>query len=233
MTGLDYISAALRLCGVVAPGETVGGPEGADGLSALNRMLDGWSMELGAILSETQESFTLTSSDESYTIGATGDLTTTRPIRVIAAVIRDSSSNDYTLRVVTNHEYQEIVTKEPGDGVPRIMAYNPAYPNATITFFPPPDTGYTFRLTSLKPLAAVTLAGSYSVAPGYDDAIIYNLAYRLGMEYGAPNLAGIYEHATKLYSALKLGNMEVDELTLDPNLPTSFGRWDIQTGDYI
>jgi hypothetical protein len=39
MTGLDFIKAALRRCGVLAAGETPEADDGAHGLACLNRML--------------------------------------------------------------------------------------------------------------------------------------------------------------------------------------------------
>lgn len=41
-TARDVVTAALRLIGALAAGETADAPEAADGLAALNRMMHGW-----------------------------------------------------------------------------------------------------------------------------------------------------------------------------------------------
>ena len=230
MTGLDYVVAALEILGVYTPGETLSDADANSVLNQGNRMLDSWSADLEAVYAETQEDFTLTSSDESYTIGPTGDFVTVRPLSVLRAYTRDTDGSDHKMSIVSNREYQDIILKESGDSIPRVMSYNPTNPNGTILFYPPPDLGYEFRITSLKPLASMTLAGSYVVPPGYDDTIVWNMAVLNAPKFGKAgmigsaldktSIAGIANHK---YKALLISNLSTTTPEVDPAMPYSNG----------
>ena len=60
MTALEIVTAALRLIGVAATGETLSASESADGLQALQIMLDSWSNQGLMVYARTTETLTLT-----------------------------------------------------------------------------------------------------------------------------------------------------------------------------
>lgn len=229
MTGLDYVTAVMEVLGIYDIGEGVNGSDSAGILRQINRMLDTWSSDLGTVYAETTESFTLTSGNESYTLGSTGTLSTTRPVEILAAHIRDTDDSDHELDVIPNREFQDILAKDDGDTRPRVMAYNPTNPNATITFYPIPDSNYTFRLTSLKPLASMTLAAEWAAPPGFQDAIVWNAAVKCGPTYEV-NVGNILDRASiagqayTLYQNLTIAFTDVVQRDGDPALPTKSGN---------
>lgn len=226
MTGLEYIKGALEILGVYSPDNDLEDSDGNLGLRFLNAMLDGWTADVGPVYAETQESFALTTAKIQYTIGPTGDFVTTRPVNMIRASIRDAQDVDHKLDLQPNSEYQDFALKDPGSSLSWALGYNMTFPNVTLLFYPPPDSSYSLRLTSYKALSAATLASTYSVPPGYDESIIWNLAVRLAPTYGRGNLIGsatdstsISGQAAAMYRRVLLTNLEPTGVNLDPMQP--------------
>jgi hypothetical protein len=59
-------------------------------LGKLNAMLESWSLDRRMCYSVTQESFALTASTGTYTIGSGGAFNTARPTKILNAFVRDS-----------------------------------------------------------------------------------------------------------------------------------------------
>ncbi len=234
-TGRDLVTASLRLMNGAQGGETPDASSANDALSALNRMLGTWNAQLGSIYCETQESFTLTASTAGYTWGTGGTLNSARPQQVLQASIRMGSAPntaDYLLTIITNQAYQEITDKTVGVSLPMYMAILPSYPLMTVTMWPIPDQNYTLRTTSKKPLTAITLDTTISYPEGYEEAIIYNLAKRLGLEWGTGGDAGINAIADETKNAIWQQALTPEIMELDPYLPTvrRTAGWDWRTG---
>lgn len=198
MTGLDLVSAALRKIGAVASGETVDAASSTDALAELNRMLATWSTEGLLIYSKVRETFTLTGGVGSYSMGPGATLDTTRPMKIVDAAI-SISGLEYRLRVITVDEYARVTLKSL-QGIPGYLYPEGTYPNETLNLYPVPTTNYTLVTYSAKPLSSVaTLSATISFPPGYEDALVYNLAVRLAPEYGrqVPDVVGAIAVNTK------------------------------------
>ena len=220
MTGLTLIKAAMRKARILASGEDPSGSETVEALETLNNMLERWSVDLGGLFFETQETFTLTAGTATYSIGASGDFDTVRPTQILNLSVRDSSDLDFPILVVTNHEYERIINKTPGNARPYIAKYNPSNPLGSLTLYPTPDQSYTIRLASKKPLLSVGINSAYATPPGYNETIINNLAYILSAgEYGLGNSAALKEMADHGYMILKRDNFQIETLIYDQYLP--------------
>jgi len=172
LTGRELITGALEILGVQSGNQSLRDANANIGLRFLNSMLDSWSSKMDAVYAETQESFTLTSADSEYTIGPSGDFVTTRPLKFLRAKVRDVQDIDHNLNLMPNKEYQDYLLKTPGDSLPWAMGINMTNPNVEIFIYPPPDTTYSLRLTTLKALADATLSSTYTTPPGYDLTIM-------------------------------------------------------------
>ena len=166
MTGLEYIKAAMRLCGALDGMETPKGEEGDDALNALNRMMRSWSAEIGPISSKKLITHTLTAGTFRYTIGVASyqtdpvtydDIVTYRPQQILEAHVRVNDV-DEPLKIVTFQEYQRISSKDPGDSIPEILGYNPSASSGVIYLWPPPLGAYSLRLTTLLSFKEFTLS---------------------------------------------------------------------------
>lgn len=187
-TGNSLVSDALRKIQRLESGGTATTQELADGVVEINRMLGAWTAQMGPIFSETADSLTWTSGNASRTIGTGADFSVSRPQKILSAFYRDSSSKDSELPVWTHQEYQAIGDKTTTGSIPGLIAYNPTFAAGfgTLFIYPVPTASVTIRLVSLKPLSDLTGAGTVSLPPAYEDAIVLNLALRLADgDYGA------------------------------------------------
>ena len=189
MTAQDIIDQALLELGETAAGETPTTEERNDGLRKLNQLLDSWNAEQLAIPYLKVESFPLTGA-ETYTIGTGAtDFDTARPLSVKAAFIKSAAGASQEADVVGATVWAQIRDHSRTGLFAEVLFYNPDWPSGKIYLSPMPGSG-TLELSSLKPLT--TFAGleiDVDLPPGYDRALVFNLAADLAPQYGRdPNL---------------------------------------------
>lgn len=205
-TALDLIKGAMRLIGAIESGETPSSEETSDGLSALNAMMDAWSIERLMVYQILQENFTLSAGTASYTIGSGGTWNTTRPTRIDSAFIRDSSGQDYPIEIITKEQYDAIWLKTT-QSLPEQLFYDPAYPLGTVYWYCVPDASYTAYINSWKQLQSFAgLTTVLALPPGYERAIKYNLALEIAPEYNRMPSAVLAQIANESKAAIKSMN---------------------------
>ena len=228
-TGRDLVTASLKKIGALAPSESLASSEASDGLAELNRMIASWSNDgllLHAITAETP--LTLTAGDGTYTLGASGDITT-RPQKIESALIRDGST-DYPVDILTLEEFAAITQKSTQSTYPSALYDDGGFPQRTITLYPVPSAAHKLVLFTKRALTAIaTLDTSVSLPPGYEDALIYNLSERLAPEYGKQVPEIVHLIAVETKAAIKRQNHRPSLLTVDSALRAR-GGFDINTG---
>lgn len=202
ISALDIITSAAKKIGVVFKSEALDADEANDGLTALNDMLDTWSNDDLATVSDTLESFPLTTV-ASYTIGAGGNFNTARPINISSVIVRVGNI-DYTLAPITLDQYQEdIALKSIQSPIPKFYNYDNGYPLGTFRIYYVPNGG-TLYLQSSKPLSNLSaLTTVVDLPPGWKRALIYNLAIELAPEYGAEVSTIVQQNAKTSLGAIK------------------------------
>lgn len=181
-TASAIIKRAMRLIGTLAAGETPSAAEQADALESLNAMLDAWRNESLAVYALRDETLTLTGA-ASYTIGPTGALNTTRPVKIEAAYQRVGTT-DYPLRFASAIAWGKLAAKSTTKtSVADWLYYEPSYPLGNLWLYPTPTTG-VLHLTTWTPLASFAASDDVALPPGYQEALTYHLAIRLAPEYG-------------------------------------------------
>lgn len=176
----------MRLAGALGKGETADDDEAADGLTALNAMLDAWQLERLMVYQIVQGSYTWAASTSSRTIGSGGNFNATRPHKIDSAFVRDSSNYDYPLVVLEDRQlYDAIVNKTVESNLPQWLFADQAYPLTVLYLYPVPSAQVTLRLNTWQTLQSFSaLTTSLSLPPGYERAIVFNLAVELSAEYG-------------------------------------------------
>lgn len=191
----SIISQAARKIAVLGRGQTMSADEYQDALTSLNSMMSTLSTNTGLIFNNSRETFTLTGA-ASYTVGVGQTFNTTAPILISAAYITIGDVN-YPLRQLNDQEYAEIPFKTL-TGIPDSFYYNKDSPIATIFIYPIGTSGYSFTMSSLKPFDAFAdLTTDYSLPPGGEDMLAYNLAKRLCAEYENPVPSEVRQMAEK------------------------------------
>jgi len=220
-TPSTMIVRSLQLIGEKGIGETLTAAEETAYLAVLNSMMESWSLERLMVYHILDEVFTLTAGDGSYTIGTGGDFNTTRPLKIEGAVIRDTDDADSGVEILGADAWRRIVLKtSTGNSYPSYLYYDAQYTSArgVINLWPEPQAGLRLVISSWKQLQTFALISTtLALPPGYERAIIYNLAIELagGMIEPAPSVVKI---ARESKGAIKRVNVPDMSMTLNPAL---------------
>lgn len=223
-TAREVIKGSLRLLGVLGRGVPLSAEDAADGLEALNDMLDAWSIEELMIPSITEEDFTLVAGTAAYTIGSSQTFNTTTPIAIDEAKIVDANNNQYDVEIVTLRDWNKI-NDHTVQGRPYQLYYERPSGTGTINLYFTPDTAETLRLFSVKPLTNFTGLSMTHVFPNeYSLALKFNLAVFMAAEHGKTPRADVVAIADETKRNIKMQNFEPELLTVDDGLLNRNGR---------
>jgi hypothetical protein len=231
VTVINLIKRAMRLNGVASIGEAPGADEAVDMLAALNAMLDEWATEKLMLYAPTLDVIPLTVGMQSFSVGPTGDTVTARPVEIDAASYIQYNSLSYPLHIATLAEYNALTLKSLSTQIPEALWYQPGYPNATVTLYPTPTAAMTLNLWSWKAIGGFTnQADEVQLPPGYENAIVYNLAVQSAPEFGIESPPTVQKRAILSKKSLKRVNFEPQILSLAGVAPTKDGRFNILGG---
>lgn len=210
LTGI--ITPALQALGQVAAGASPSTEEQADCLIALNAMVMGLNNE--GLMAYTNEEQTLTTaaSDASYTIGASGDVNTTRPVDVLAAWAVDASDiSRPPMRIINDDEYAGIADKTTEGDYPTRLLYRPsvgASLHGTIIVWPVPNATRTVKLLLRVPLTEFAAVSTTLVlAPGWEEMFMANFCVRIAPIFERSAPPDIKELARTSKGNIKRANM--------------------------
>jgi hypothetical protein len=176
-TGLDMVTSAMKIIGVLGQNETPTSSEAQDGLVALNDMLDSMSIDRSFIYTITQHNFPLVSGTSAYLIGNGGSINIDAPRKLDNVFIRINSV-DYPLKEINNQDYDSIAYKLNGS-FPQFYYYDAGFPYGTITIYGVPTQG-TLYFDTWSPLTKfANLTTQYSFPLGYYRYLRYALAQEL------------------------------------------------------
>lgn len=217
MTVAELIRGALRKLGVLASSETPTAAEESDALATLNAMLDSWAGERLALFATLRSTYTLTIGLNPHTIGTGGTFSTTRPVRIDRASIvpQQEPGAELPLALLSDAEWQETQAKEQ-DGRPTSLWIESAYPLMKLHFNPVPDVADTLILYTWQQLGRFASASAdFDFPPGYERAILFNLAVELAPEYGAVPSNDLLRIADESKSTLKRLNYRPSPMRCD------------------
>lgn len=193
----QLIKRSLRLIQAIPKGDFE--PEQgelADAFEALQHLFDEISSERFGQFTIVRESFTLTASDEQYSIGSGADFDTSRPKKILNSYIQDASF-DYPVKVVARENYSAIPDKTT-TGRPRYLYYEETYPNGRIELYPVPDKAYLLYIESWKELTKPTaVTDTVNLPSEYVQFFVNQLAVDLAPEYGT-EAAGSVQRSAQL-----------------------------------
>jgi hypothetical protein len=229
-TVIDIIKRAYKLIGVYSIGETPTADESIDGLTALNAMLDEWATESLMTYVKTLDTITLTPNTSVYTIGPTGTTVAGRPEAIDDSSYIDYLGVSYPLTVVSMAEYNAITLKTTTTTMPCVLWYKDDFPNGTVTLWPTPTVSMSMKLWSIKPLGGyLNLTDVVTLPPAYENAITFNLAMALAMEFNAPIPAMLAKNAVTSKKKIKRINYEPLKMGFRGDIP-SHGVFNVFTG---
>ena len=186
-TAGDQINGALRLLGVLAEGETPSASMSQDALTALNQMIDSWSIERLSVYNTIDQVFTWPAGTYQKHLGPSGDFVGLRPVQLDdSTYYRDPGTNvSFGIKMINQQQYNGIAVKTVTSTYPQVMWINMEYPDIQMTIYPVPTRELEWHFVSVQELTQpATLGTDIAMPPGYLRAFKYNLACEIAPEFG-------------------------------------------------
>lgn len=226
----DLIRASMRKIGVLSAGEPLPANEGADALETLTQLVSAWSTEtlLIPVVGTVQKQ--LIQGQAEYTIGIypgetipDNHIETSRPMKFIAALIRDEYGTDYPQEAIYVKTYNRI-SRKTNESRPSRFYVREGWPLNTILFESVPYANETLHLEVIQPLSEILptacLTDVINLPPGYERTLVYNLAMDLADEWGKQPSNMIAVTATEGKKWIKRNNYRPLVLGMDRALVT-------------
>jgi hypothetical protein len=233
-TAGDQINGALRLIGQLAEGETPSAATSQDALTAMNQMIDSWSIERLAVFSTQDQVFMWPPGAISRTLGPTGDFVGNRPILLDdSTYFRDPANNiSFGIKILNQQQYNGIAVKTVTSTYPQVIWVNMTYPDIEMYIYPVPTKVLEWHFVSVSELTQpATLATVLSFPPGYLRAFRYCLACEIAAEFGVEPSPQVSRIAMTSKRNLKRINNPDDIMSLPYSIVGTRQRYNIFAGN--
>lgn len=234
MTILELITDALHEIGVTSAVDAPNGEDATLGLLRLNKLFDNLNAQQRMVYASTFDTYTLTPSLNPHTIGASGGTwtVTSRPESIEAAnlIIGDIR---HPLSIRDAQWWSGISVPELQSDIPTELYYEKAWPLGKVWLYPEPSAAYEIELLTRVVLGSVALYDTFTLPPGYQDAITLTLAEDLVAPSRVPMPQNLPMKATKARGRVWTANAVIPRLrTADDGLGGGRSTWDYRTGRY-
>lgn len=224
---LDLIDAAYRQVRGVNDTAPITAFERENGLFSLRMMLDEWSANQLTVPAVVREQFTTACGQDVYRMGPDGDWDTARPTLILDMRV-NFGGVDLPVALVGYDDYAAIRLKTLSVNPPQVAWPDYAHPLCNVTLYPVPGAALTITTVSEKPLQDVRgMFDKMEFPPGYEAAIVHNLALRLGAQDALTATV-----AANALRQLKARNQRKTTLGMDPMLRGNGRRFDIRSGSW-
>ena len=234
-TAGDQINGALRLIGQLAEGETPSAATSQDALTAMNQMIDSWSIERLAVFSTQDQMFMWPPGAISRTLGPTGNFVGNRPVLLDdSTYFRDPANNiSFGIKILNQQQYNGIAVKTVTSTYPQVIWINMTYPDIEMYVYPVPTKVLEWHFVSVSELTQpATLATVLTFPPGYLRAFRYCLACEIAAEFGVEPSPQVSRIAMTSKRNLKRINNPDDIMSLPYSIVASRQRYNIFAGNY-
>jgi hypothetical protein len=190
--GPGLLYPALRKAGVtLGPQRKPSPAQYQDGLEELNRLIGSLNCDRLFIYTQDRYVAPLTES-KTYTIGlsndpnVTPDLALPRPQKIESAnvISPGDPAIRYALGVVDSLAWPQIGVQDSPGGIPSVLYDDYAYPMSTLYLYPQASSGYLLEMYCWHLVPTFFSADDFVyLPPGYEDALVLNLAVRLAPHF--------------------------------------------------
>lgn len=206
-TALEIITDALAEIGAHEVGQTVPAADADLCLRHLNRLLELWSNSPAAYPVLPSVSITLNGAS-SYTVGPSGDVVATRPLRIDSATATDSAGREYRVNVLSRAEWDAIAVKDIEASPPSDIWYDAQSTNGRVQVYPK-ASGYTLSIKGPGLVALFSgLSDALTLPAGYASALVLGLALSVAPSFQVPASADLRMRAAGALRSVKRTNTE-------------------------
>ena len=222
------VTRAMRKLGVLPRGREPKETELADCKAELRSMLDTWRLEKLMVVANSIVDFELDPAKRIYTYSAASnsDFVGERPVSILGASISDGATQ-WPLDEMTVKEYSQLNGQADAPGTPTRFCFIKTYPQAQFGLDCLPLEP-SIRLVVQAPIVTLPAVDTteFELAPGYEDALFYNLALRIAPDFEVQPDQVTIAMAGSAKRLIKQANFELPEVS--PRHPHSGGeRFDI------
>lgn len=188
------IARALRILGVLPQGVSATATQISEASASLNGLVKALESDGMPLWGIKEQSITPVASTRVYRIGEGQTVNIPKPLKVIDAFYRHTSSNsDTPLMIITRMEYNALGNKFV-TGTPSQIYYDPQRAYGDLYVYPVPiasfASSHTLQIVYQRPFEDFDASGDEPDFPQeWFDAITYLLADRLAPEYGVASEA--------------------------------------------
>jgi hypothetical protein len=192
---IDVASDALTSIGQAGQGQSISPEMSQQALRVCNRMIAKWSIQRLFLYIITTRTFTLTANLQDYTLGPSatgaGSFVGSRPdlIESCYATLPGGSFKG-EMSVLDRPKWgaiQDLGATTSANGVPQSIYPEYLYPNMAFHVWPVPANNCSLTLGTWEQLQQfVTIFDTLNLPPGYEEAIVLNLAMELASYYDMP-----------------------------------------------
>jgi hypothetical protein len=232
-TGLQVITDALKLIGVVAGHEVPTSAEQQDSLARLNEMIDQWGTHAQTMYVPRRVVVPLVAGTQTYSLGVGGVINYPAPMTIDAASFVVSSSvppTEVFLDVASDQAYVGQPIKTLTGAPPQAVSYTRGAPLGEIWVWPVPSVATTLVLYWREPVQQFPdLVTPVDLLPGYAKALRTNLALELAPEFGRQVDPFVLQLARESLADVKRANFPYTEIGMDAGLVDGGGGYNILT----
>lgn len=241
ISGTDICIDALQELNVIQAGDVPDGTMMDFVGKKLKRLFDSWNAKQAAAYADLFSTFTLTAHLSPHTIGLTANtptwvVTVTRPQRIEYASLIMAGTTDVFLPITLRDRewYDALTVPDLETAIPTDLYYNPSWPNGSLFFYPVPSVAKQVLLVTKVALAQLELTDTFTLPPGYQDAVTLTLSEEIAGPYGkagSPIALDVARRARERRSVIFDNNVLVPSLqTQDAGMPGGGGT---PTGNYL
>ena len=224
VTGTTFMRGALRCIGQLRPGRGPGPSELIDATYVFNRMLDYLGIDRGNIFTIAINQYPLTAGKQSYQMGPSvvaPDWPALRPVKIDIAnlIITSNVASPLTqpLAIWDDVAWASIALKATPSTLPQGIFNDGGNPVSTIWTWPAESIGGNLVELYTQTFQQILDITQQLVFPdGYCEALTYNLAVRLSIEWGRPLNPGVAELAKETLAAIQRINAPHPVLHCEP-----------------
>lgn len=205
VTAADLIASALQLIGVGAAGEPLSPEDANSAFNSLNDVLELLSLQNMAVYSGAVASFTIPP-QATYTIGATGDLVTTRPVNFNDCGMLYQGER-FPIQIIGQGQYDRIPIPGQTGIIPEVVLWVNDFPLGRLTFWPVPSQAITVVLSYDTILTQITnLATTVSLPMGYTTYLEAAIAIKEAPKHGKAIPQSVMDQAVNTLAMIKTAN---------------------------
>lgn len=231
----DIIAYAQRASGLLGVGQVALPQDTSDAQTALMLMLQQWRQKRWLVFRLDNVIFPLLPTKGDYTIGVAGttpapDVVVSgnfRPANVQSCFLRQEVGSgpnsypvDFPMRILESRQQYDQIALKSLQSWPASIFYDPTIPNATIKVWPIPIQNLFSLYVSFQ--QAIDMAGEAGAAVELDsyvpvetqEAIVYNLAGRLCVNYAVPVNPALAAAARSTLNTMRMTNFALGPLVM-------------------